>query len=224
MTGRVWMSKILSNNELGNKLGLRTKYFGHEWNPASFAIPVEPDEVYEASKRHVQGFALERANFPEAQAVFDKKHFAKISDIFFAGGFLAVKGAVASVLSRFDLGDGGLIPFTIYEEDLSTAIDTEFFLLNFGARKNTILPEQSRNVVKFVVDRKTGVQIWKVNSWSEDADVALSSSALEGPDLWFEEVVDNKIFMSDGLAHAITEIGMKDVFKLEECRVLEGAQ
>lgn len=129
---------------------------------------------------------------------------------------------LAEVLPRFDLGEGGLISFTIYKADLATPVDGEFFLLNFGARKNSILPEHSRNVVKFAVDRKTGIQHWKVNSWSEDDDIALSPAALDGPDLWFEEVLHNKIFVKDALAQALIEIGMGDVFRFQPCRIVDG--
>jgi hypothetical protein len=222
MSGRVWISSLLSPAGLFDKQGLRAKFYNHEWEPAELKIRLEPDEVYEASKRHTQGFALQRSNFPEAAAVWDEKLFKKIKNIFMPGPFYAVKRKLAEVLSRFDLGDGGLIPFTIYQADLVTPYPGEFFLLNFGCRKNTILPEESKNVVKFAVDHKTGVQYWKVNSWHEDGEVAISAEALIGPDLWVEEFVDNKIFMSDRLAQAIIDIGMKDIFMLKECRIVRG--
>ena len=225
MSGKVWISSVLSNYDIGMKQGSRTKFYGHEWNPASLQIPLSPDEVHEASRRHRQGFVISRAEFAEAEAVWDEKRFKKIKDIFaVAGPFYAVRGKLAEILSRSDLGDGGLLPFTIYQADLVTPYPGEFFLLNFGARKNSILPERSENVVKFAVDHKTGLQYWKVNSWHEDAEVALSPVALEGPDLWFEEFVDNKIFMSDCLAQALIDIGMKDIFELKECRIVEGAE
>lgn len=222
MSSAVWVSSVLSPAGLGEKQGTRTKFYNHDWNPASFDIPTEPEEVYAAFRRHRTGYALQRSDFPEAEAVFDEKRFAKRRDLFFAGPFFAVKGKLAEVLPRFDLGEGGLIPFTIYKADLATPVDGEFFLLNFGARKNSILPEHSRNVVKFAVDPKTGIQHWKVNSWSEDGDIALSPAALDGPDLWFEEVLHNKIFVKDALAQALIEIGMGDVFRFQPCRIVDG--
>lgn len=143
MSGKVWMSSVLGNYQLGDKLGLRAKFYNHEWNPATLKVPISPDEVYEAAKRHAQGFSLKRSEFTGAVAVFDEKRFSRVGDLFYAGPFFAVKGKLAEVLSRFDLGEGGLIPFTIYKADLTTPADGEYFLLNFGARKNTILPEES---------------------------------------------------------------------------------
>ncbi|TIX51884.1 hypothetical protein [Alteraurantiacibacter aquimixticola] len=220
---RVWMSSVKSNYALGDKPGLRSKFYGYDWTPAEFKIPLAPDDVYANMKRAGEGFALRREELPEAAAVWNEKRFKLLGDIFYTGGFLVVRGKLAEVLARFDLGEGGLIPFTIYQADLETPYPGEFFLLNFGCRKNTLLPELSSKVVKFVVEKKTGIQFWKTNDWEKDP-VALSPGALQGPDLWFEEVLYNKIFMSDALAQAIIDIGMKDAFALEECRIVEDAQ
>jgi hypothetical protein len=220
---KVWMSSVLDNYDIGMREGTRAKFFDHPWNPASLTIPTEPEEVYQASKQHRQGFALQRSELPEAIAVWDEKRFKKVKDIFTAGPFYAVKGRLAETLSHFDLGEGGLIPFTIYKADLETRYPGEFFLLNFGCRKDTVLPEQSRNVVKFSVHHETGFQKWKINGWAEDGDVIVSPAALEGPDLWFDPAIYNKVFMSDLLVKALSEIGMKDVFRVQECRMVGDA-
>ncbi|MDZ4308261.1 hypothetical protein [Allopontixanthobacter sp.] len=223
MSGKVWMSSVKSNHALGDKPGVRTKYYGYDWQPAEFIIPLAPDDVHANMRRAGQGFALQREELPEAAAVWNEKRFKLLGDIFYAGGFLVVRGKLAEVFSHFDLGDGGLIPFTIYKADLETPYPGEFSLLNFGAQKNTILPEQSRNVTKFSIHHRTGFQKWEVNSWSEDGDVVLSLAALEGTDIWCEPAIYNKIFMSDPLAQAIIDIGMKDIFRLQECRIAGGA-
>lgn len=219
MSGKVWMSGLLSNYDIGMKQGSRAKFYGHDWNPPSLELPVPPADVLATSIRHMQGFALQRPEFPEAIAVWDEKRFKKIKDIFTAGPFYAVKGKLADVLSRFDLGEGGLVPFTIYKADLETPYPGEYFLLNFGCRKNSMVKEKSRNIVIRGVQKSTGIELLRVNSWSEEGDIALADVALDGPDLWFEERVDNKIFMTDRLAQALIEIGVGDVFKLQECRI-----
>lgn len=168
----------------------------------------------------MQGFALARAELPEAEAVFDEKRFRKIGDIFMAGPFYAVKGKLAEVLSRFDLGEGRLVPLPIYKADLATPIEGHFFLLNFGARKNSILPEQCEDARKFYVDKSTGQQVWKINYTNHEGEVMLSSASLDGPDLWFETAAHNKIFMKDALAQALIEIDMGDVFRIKPCRIV----
>jgi hypothetical protein len=223
MSGRVWMSSVLSNYDIGMKQGSRTKFYGHDWNPASLELPLSPDEMRANMNRHMEGFALQRSEFPEAEAVWDEKRFKKIKDIFMVGPFYAVKGKLADVLSRFDLGEGGLVPFTIYQADLETPYPGEFFLLNFGAHKDTILIEQCGDARKFIVRKESGQQVWDINYLNEDGDVVLSPVALEGPDLWFEPAVYNKMFMSDALAQALIDIGMGDVFRLQECLIAGGA-
>ena len=224
MSGKIWISNLKSNYELGDKLGLRTKFFDEEWEPASFILPIMSDAMSANMKRSGQGFALHRGELPEAAAVWNEKSFVKTGEIFWAGGFLVVKSKLADILSRFDLGEGGLVPFPIYKSDLVTPMEGEYFLLNFGARKNTILPEQSTNVERFSVVKATGLQTWKVNSWHEDDDVLLSSAALEGPDLWFESIIYSKIFMSGRLASALQEAGLADDWRLKQCRILETGQ
>lgn len=221
LSGGVWMSNLLSNPHIGNKQGLRSKFFGRPWQPARFEIPLSPTEVRAAMQRYAQGNALERTELPEAAAVWDEKSFKKVMDIFTCGGGVyVVKGKLAEVLSRFDLGDGGLIPFSIFKADLETAYPGEFFLLNFGCIKNTLLPEQCEDAQKFFVDKNSGLQVWKVNQLRPEGKVVVSSRALVGPDLWFEEAAHNRIFVSDALAQALIEIGMGDVFKLKRCQIV----
>lgn len=160
---------------------------------------------------------------PRAAAVWDEKCFARAYDIFSVGGVYCVKGSLYNVLANVDLGGGELIPFPIYKADLKTHYPGKFYLLNFGSQKDTILPERSPKLSKFVVEKETGKQYWKVDDWVDDF-VTMSADSLKGPDLWVEAVLYNKIFLSDMLAQAIDDIGLSDVFQLEECRIAEDAQ
>lgn len=220
----VWISSMLDNHSIFDKPGLREKYFGEDWAPATHVKGVPPQNILDAISRHGRGFPLGRSEMIEAAAVFDERRFKRAHDLFAVGGFYAVKGQLAELLSRFDLGDGGFVPLPFYKADLVTPYGGDFFILNFGARKNSFLPEQSRNVAKFSVVKATGLQTWKVYGWHDDGDVALSPASLDGPDLWFEEVVYNQIFVKDELAQALIEIGMADVFKLKLCRIVDSPQ
>lgn len=221
MSGEVWMSSLKSNSQLGDKQGLRTKFFGEEWEPASFILPVMSDATLANMKRSARGYALQREELPEAAAIWNEKSFAKKGEIFWAGGFLVVRGKLAEILSRFDLGEGGLIPFPIYKADLVTPYPGEFFLLNFGAHKNSLLPKQCEDARKFIIEKNTGKQIWNVNDLKVDAFVAMSPAALDGPDLWFEETVYGEIFMSDTLGTAIAETQDAEEWRLHECKIVE---
>ncbi|MEO9827591.1 MAG: hypothetical protein ABJF50_24580 [Paracoccaceae bacterium] len=68
MSGKVRMSSVKSNYALGDKPGARTKFYGDDWEPAEFEIPVMPDETHANMRRAGQGFALKRAELPEAAA------------------------------------------------------------------------------------------------------------------------------------------------------------
>lgn len=224
MTGKVWFTNVMSNYLIGNKLGLRDKYFNEAWQPAQHEVIRPSANVLAAMEKHIRGYALEREDFPEATAIFDQKCFQRVGDIFVVGPFYAVKERLADVFSRFNLGDGGLVPFTIYSEDLKTPIEGRFYYLNFGARKRAIIPSESRNVELIVSNAATGVEIWDVNFWAKDGDIALSASALSGPDLWVEEIAPSALFMSEALVAALREATLDAVFDFKECRIVQDRQ
>jgi hypothetical protein len=215
----VWMSSLKSNHALGDKPGVRTKYYGHDWHPAEFIIPPVSDEVMANIRLVGRGFAVQRDQLPEAAAVWNESRFKRLGDIFYAGGFPVVRGRLAEVLSRFDLGDGGLVPFPVFKADLETPYPGEFFLFNFGAIKNTILPEKCENATKFVVAKDSGLQIWHINRTNPEGDVVLSEGALAGADFWSEAAVHDEFFLSARLAQALVDIGLGQVFRLVRCRI-----
>lgn len=223
MTRLAWVSGVLSNYQIGMKQGLRAKFYGQEWNPAEFVIPLVNDKIAAAHRRHYQGETLERSDFTEAAAVWAEKNFNRTKDLFTAGPFYAVKGKLAEVLKDFDLGKGGLIPFTIYKADLVTPLEGEFFLLNFGGPKNSFLPDESNSerVRTLFVDKQTGQPMWTISPRVDD-DIALSSAALEGADLWCEKAVIRTLFMSDRLVRAIQAAKVKINFELLRVRIVSG--
>lgn len=225
MTRRAWVSGVLSNYQIGMKQGLRAKFYGQEWNPAEFVIPRLSEKVSEASKRHYQGEALDRGDFTEAAAVWAEKNFNRTKDLFTAGPFYAVKGKLAEVLKDFNLGKGGLVPFTIFKADLVTPLEGEFFLLNFGGPKNSFLPDESNSerVRTLFVDKQTGQAMWTISPRSDD-DIALSPAALEGADMWCERTIHRTLFMSDALVRALRAAKVKVDFELNACRIVESAK
>ena len=98
---QVWISEVMSNNELGNKLGLRQKWFGEPWEApyVNHRVPDSSKTVFAAILKHYAGHTMTREDMPEASAVYSMSHFKRAKDIFFLGGFLSVKGKLAEVLS-----------------------------------------------------------------------------------------------------------------------------
>ncbi len=220
MATDVWMSGLIGLQSVGDKQGLQDKYFGVEWRPAQHEIPLHSEKVKHSYKKHWRGLPLERSDFPEALAVFDDERFRLVGDLFMAGPFYAVKGKLADVFSRFDLGDGGLIPFPIYREDKCNLVDDNFFLLNFGGPKDSLLPEGCRNIDPFYWDDAAKRQIWIAKAGVKDDDIILSSSALDGSDIWAEEALYKKIFMSGELVDAISKLEIDLDLELQRCRIL----
>ena len=224
MSDGVWISSLLSNGAIGYKQGLRDKEPGDDWTPATFEIPLPTPENLELTRKYARGIKSEPHELPEAAAVWDPKSFKRnTGQIFTAAARYVVRRKLHDVLSRFDLGEGGLVPFTIYEADLETPLEEEFWLLNFGAIKETFLPEQSDNVQKRGVQKNTGLTLWRINGWHEDNDIAVSDGASAGADLWFERVVDNKIFMSGALVAALQQAKLDEPWMLKRCRVVGDA-
>lgn len=226
MSKAVWTSGIFSNYLIGNKQGLRWKYPNEEWTPADYEIPTASfDVLRRRGQRYGRGYPLPSEDIPKAAAIWNKKSFARTGDIFMIDTMYAVKPRLAEVLFRFDLGEGGLTPFTIYKEDLVSPVDEEFWLLNLCVRKDSFLPDKSNQadyrIRQLATDPETGRAIWKVSSLARDGDVVVSTDAFEGPDLWVEDQIWGRLFLSSPLVEALHEASLRNAdFSLMQCGVL----
>ena len=141
----------------------------------------------------------------------------KLPNFFNGNGYWIVSRKAADIISRFDLGDGGLYPVQILKKDRKTPVEGEFLCLNVGAQKSAFLPERSPRVSNRIPDYSWGLP-------DRDIDDALfvSVAALEGPDLWYDPRVYNGFFMSEALGSALKKAGMAKAFRLYRCPVVEG--
>jgi len=226
MSCDIWMSGLISDHSLGNKNGIRWKYPGEEWTRAEHRVADElVAGLYRRGSVYVAGHNQDLEDIPEAGAIWDEKSFARTGDMFMVGHMYAVKPRLADVFSRFDLGEGGLSPITLYKGDLQTPSPSEYWLLRFGARKETFLPDRSNKegyrIRSLGIDHKTGEDLWKVSFGIQDGDVAVSAAALQGADLWVEARVHHKLFLHSELVEAIISAKPKKVkFDLRRCRVV----
>ncbi|KEO59248.1 hypothetical protein [Thioclava indica] len=218
MTQEVWVSSVMTEGGIGNKQGIREKYYGEDWAPPTFILGVPPEHVIAATDRHYRGHALTREEFTEAMYVFDEKRWARQKDLFMAGGFYAVRGKLAEVLKQFDLGAGGLIEFPIYQADKVTPLPGPFYLLNFGCIKDSVVIEQCQKLHHVFEKKIFGYDQWSVSNL-EDGEIAVTAAALEGPDLWFESKLRKKILMSGRLHDAIVAEKIKVNFKFARARI-----
>lgn len=170
----------------------------------------------DCGRRNDSGESLDPECFPSEiyGAPNAKESNYKLPNLFFAGSYWAVTKEAADVLRQFDLGGGALYPVRLFKKDRVTPIEGEFFCINFGNRKQTFLPEESRNIEIFVRD------IWQVRARMADDDLALSKLAQEAPSIWIEPKVDSALFLSFELGAALKKAKADKGFFLKKCRVI----
>jgi hypothetical protein len=225
MVDQVWISSVMNNGDLGNKLGLRQKWFDEPWEApyVHHHVPKRSNRALAGLFRHYAGHTLKREEMPEASAVYDMSLFKRVKDVLFIGAFLGVRGRAAEVLSKFDFGaGGGLVPYAIYEADEKTPLPSPFYIVNFGPRKNCFLPAASNKIESLGPHHQTGHILWLLN-YVEDGSIAVSPAALAGSDLWMCPGVEGRIFMSnrvvEALKTALSDADFAD-FELHRCRVV----
>ena len=169
-------------------------------------------------KQNNAGVSLVADQFPKKMyGMYPDKHYKKLPDLCTAGGFWTVSAATAEVLQQFDLGDGGLYPVELFQHNRTKRIEGEYFCWNFGNVKKSYLPDDSNNMrYPFGSDMRCILSLAR-----KDGDVALSSEALNPPDVWVEQNIESAFFLSDPLVQALRAAKVTRNFTLRKCRVIE---
>lgn len=221
--GEVWLSRFMQNHDIGvaMKVGLRVKFPGEEWDPPQHKRERLSERILRAVQNYAVAVPLPAEMMPKS-AVFDEYYFERAANLFVQQGIYIARPPLADILARFGLGEGGLFPYTIYEPDLVTPRPEKFFLINLGARKDCLLPEECRpkSIRKLGNNRITGRPFWG-HRYPEHDDFAVSSEALEGPDLWHNPGLSSCMFMSGALARAIALADLGVDFKFSRCRIVQ---
>lgn len=206
MTNTVWVSDAFGDTELSA---------GFHRDPALLNALGEMTVM-----EMVQlGFPLDASKF--ANEVFrddSSKPLRKLPHIFNGGGYWIVSSAVAAILREFDLGNGGLFPIKLLEQDETTPIAGEYFCLSIGNQKSAFLPEASVGAKQRNI--RVGVPGWKPPFVLTDDALAVSEAALPGPDIWVDTIVGDAFFLSNSLALALKKAKADKGFTLRTCRVL----
>jgi len=135
MTGEVWVSSVMTDSSIGNKQGAREKYYNEDWAPADFIMGPSSPQILQAHRLHKRGIKLSCKQMTEAMFVFSPSHWSRVGDLFGAGAFYGVKGKLAEILMNYDLGEGELIEFPIYEADKKLNYPAHFICLILAVRK-----------------------------------------------------------------------------------------
>jgi hypothetical protein len=148
----------------------------------------------------------------------DIKDLTNVPDLFSADGYYTVSERAANILGQFDLGGGALYPVRegVYGNDNQTRIPGEYFTWVFGNVKTAFLPEVTPEKLPFGV---AGIR-WNMPVLMKDGDIAVSSAALEGPNVWMEPNLMRSVFLSGPLGQALSDGGLAKAFRLKTCRVI----
>ncbi len=204
MSDTVWIS--IAPMHASNQRPLRHSF--SETEQGQFGI--------DCGRRNENGESLGPECFPHE--IYGAPHAAekdyRLPDLFFAGSYWAASKAAADLLRQFNLGGGGFHPVKVLKNDRQTQIKGEWFCLNFGNRKEALLPDVSRNLRP-----GSGGKQWRMPFVPKDGDVAVAPAALEGPDIWIDPKARSAFFVSDRLGTAIGKARLKGFF-LSKCRVI----
>ncbi|MEM8824781.1 MAG: hypothetical protein AAGF30_14340 [Pseudomonadota bacterium] len=154
----------------------------------------------------------------------DRRDFDDLGPMHSAGIFIS--GAMIDLLSNFDLGDTQILELPLYEgiadprnkllgnrePDLSRPVPGRWGLLHVLAKKAALYDEGCEGI-DFRV-RKHWLEhpplMASVPYRSKKTVLALNAeAACTGPDLWFDERIDDVPFISDRLRLAIEEAGLR---------------
>lgn len=134
-----------------------------------------------------------------------------------AGGFLVVSGAVADVLSNFNLGQTRLHPVRLLHSNRIDAFPGKYFLLNISEVRRYF---SSQHSVRFTPLGNHGSYVASVDASIEDGDISVNSAALNGPDLWIDDTIRTHFFCSDPLVQALRAAKLTSRLPIFRCQVL----
>ena len=183
----------------------------------------DEDRIIEAEERNERGKPLSAEWFPEELAAWKEASRLRpvtLGDIFFAYGYWVVSEEAASVMRRFDPGNGALYPVTLYQKDRRTPVDHQYYCINFGNVKKALLPEQSQGLRP----SRTVKGLYYPKGRVRNRDMAVSPAALEGPDIWIDPQLDMAFFVSGALGRALKAAGANRNFSLLKCRLVTGEE
>lgn len=137
------------------------------------------------------------------------------SGLFLAGGHVAVTADCAEVMRSFDLGDGGFRPIELRQNDGTTRVAGDYFLLIFGARKRALVTVSSPGAPDMYAP-----DLWSLRPDLRHGEVAVSATALDGPDLWVDPTLSRGFFLSGRLADTLREARLSRGFYLKRCAIV----
>lgn len=203
MTDYVWVSTVMSNASLI----ARTTTDISERDIESSIAGVNALKA---------GKPVDPSHLPKS-IYLDKGKKAKFPPVFDANGYYIVNGTVADILSRYDLGEGGLYPVNVWQSDRATPVEGPWFCWVFGNTKSAFSKAKSVNML----DRGVAGGEWaKMPYTPADFEVAVTSEALSGPDVWLDLRLFKTVFMSRELGDELAAANLGQFFELYRAKIV----
>jgi hypothetical protein len=222
MPHRIWVGKFRATSF--NKIGLRHKLPGQDWQAPykDHIIPLSDPQTTANGKRYARGELIQPQEFAECSAVYDAVRFARQKQFSRAGIGYIVDKQVKEVLEPFDLGPGGLFPYTIYQADEVTPTNEQWWMLGMGAQKRSFCPDKSAHPdLECLFDGKGQKDsLYNIAIPPGDDVLAFSSAALEGSDIWHEPELAISFCFSDRLGQALLDADLSHWFDLQTARIV----
>lgn len=193
----------------------------------------DPELCKNAAARNTLGLRVGREGFPRRTLAmapenyeYTSQHDNEIPEInplaVIQNRFILVSLQLARIMHRFDLGEGGTYETDIYDSTGETRLDLDHRYWNFGARKQSFMPEESTGMKQANFGNNDPNQDYFSSHYTlQNDNICLSQDCLQGPDVWIEQNVRRLVFFSDGLVRAIHLEGLDEYFNFKRCRVAE---
>ncbi len=169
-------------------------------------------------KKYHRGEGLsEDERYKSAFGWYRETRIKTLPDFFMVNGFFVVSVGFAEVLNKFDLGKTELSSIDLFQGNRRERINGDWFFLDLGSVKQAFLPEASTGGYAHP-------DVWPEGRWiirnPKDDELAVSSSALEGSDLWIDPLLNSALFLSGRLEAALKGAKMTRTLRRARCSVV----
>ena len=209
MDQHVWISDVLADSEL-------IIMFGSDIAEENGAGAIEGLKLLKPGKPVPQDMCPKRLWNEKG-----RKERPSLPHLSIVNGYPVISAEAADVFRQFDLGEGALYPIEgVYQSDRTTRIPGDYYCWVFGNQKAAFLTEHSAEARPFAEHVPGPKTRWTIPMLLQDDQVAVSTVALEGPDVWVDPLLFKSVFLSGPLGDALDKAGLRNAFRLFRCPMM----
>ena len=218
MTEKIWVSDCFLDSSNISKFNLNPDDQGKDyWQDAEFRE--EMDRLDKLMRKHEAGDTLTEEERPKrANPRYKELRFEKLPHFFRVNAFIVVSSDFAGVLGGFDLGNGGLSKIELYQGNRTELLPGDWYFLNLGCQKQAFRPDHSTGGYNHP-------EMWPKDKWMvthpKDNEIAVSTLALGGCDLWTDATLDGALFLSGRLEAALKAAKLTRNVRRAKCTIVD---